>query len=98
MPLTPWSGGIESAGGREYEDEKAEPMGIEYLVQEVRGRDTVERADFPQRLSSRNTVARARWARGTLFHEAEHAAYILRKSGALLPQSGVQGRPFARGR
>jgi 2-polyprenyl-6-methoxyphenol hydroxylase-like FAD-dependent oxidoreductase len=41
-----------------------------------------------------NTVARARWARATLFHEAEHAAYVLRKSRCTSSAARSTRAPF----
>jgi 2-polyprenyl-6-methoxyphenol hydroxylase-like FAD-dependent oxidoreductase len=41
-----------------------------------------------------NTVARARWTRVTLFHEAEHAAYVLRKSRCTSSAVRSTGAPF----
>ncbi len=41
-----------------------------------------------------NTVARARWRRVTLFHEAEHAAYVLRKSRCTSSAVRSTGAPF----
>ena len=45
-----------------------------------------------------NTVARARWTRVTFSTRLNMQRTYYARVGALLPQSGVQGRPFARGR
>ena len=50
--------------------------------------------EIPSSSARDNTVVRARWARVTLFHEAEHAAYVLRKSRCTSSAVRSTGAPF----